>query len=299
MKHFKRVYLEITNVCNLSCSFCPKTERSSSFLEDEEFNFILKEVKPYTDYLYFHLMGEPLLHPQLKEYLKLAGEMGFQVNLTTNGTLLYKNIDLIAMPALRQVNISLSSYEANDQTAALEEYLDGILKFAVEAQKRGKPIISLRLWNQDNELLGINGQNQRNAEIIHKLVKGLHLSDGFDEKHGNKVGVKLGDGIYLNFGEKFTWPGQGGEAIMEEEKLFCYGLRDHIGILVDGTVVPCCLDSEGSLALGNLFDHPLSMILDSNRANKIHNGFSSRTGVEQLCKTCGYARRFQTGTVNK
>ena len=108
MKRFKRVYIEITNVCNLSCNFCPKTMRKAHSMDVDSFKKILDQVKPYTDYLYLHLKGEPLLHPNLPEFLDLCAEREFKVNITTNGTLLRKMKDkIIKKPSIRQINISL------------------------------------------------------------------------------------------------------------------------------------------------------------------------------------------------
>ena len=124
MKKYKRVYIEITNVCNLSCSFCPLTKRAKSFLDEEKFVHILNEVSPYTDYIYLHLMGEPLLNPGLEVFLEEAYKKGVKVNITTNGTLLKKNKEiLLNSKSLRQVNISLHSFEANDSKITFENIL--------------------------------------------------------------------------------------------------------------------------------------------------------------------------------
>ncbi|HEY5525058.1 MAG TPA: radical SAM protein, partial [Clostridium sp.] len=133
MKKYKKIYIEITNVCNLSCSFCPKTERKSKFLSVDEFKTVLKEIKPYTKYIYFHLMGEPLLNPNLEEFLRLAYEEDFKVNITTNGTLLRSVKDiLLRSKALRQINISLHSFEANNKEVSFQEYFDEVLGFIKE-----------------------------------------------------------------------------------------------------------------------------------------------------------------------
>ena len=107
MKRFKKVYIEITNVCNLSCNFCPKTKRESGFLSVDKFKKVINEVKEYTDHVYFHLMGEPLLNKDLAEFLDICAENNLKVNITTNGTLLNKQKDvLLNAKSLRQVNIS-------------------------------------------------------------------------------------------------------------------------------------------------------------------------------------------------
>lgn len=284
MKKFKKVYIEITNVCNLSCSFCPKTRREYKYLSVDEFNHTLEEVKAYTDYIYFHLMGEPLLNPNLEKFLDLAYENNLKVNITTNGTLLPKVKDiLINSKALRQVNISLHSFEANDNMN-FYEYINNVLEFCNESSC----IKSLRLWNLDS--YNLRGDNRLNEDIISILKNNFNYEGDLKAELDMKKGLKIGNKVYLNSAEKFQWPNMDIDVISEDG--FCYGIRDHIGILVDGTVVPCCLDGEGNIPLGNIHKNKLEEILNSERANVIYNGFSNRKRVEELCKRCGYSQRF-------
>ncbi|MDO4536053.1 MAG: radical SAM/SPASM domain-containing protein [Clostridium perfringens] len=289
MKRFKKVYIEITNVCNLSCNFCPKTKRKLKFMNREEFSHIIKEVKPYTDYIYFHLMGEPTLNENIEYFLEESYKNNLKVNITTNGTLLSKVSDkLINKKALRQINISLHSFEANEKTVELEEYINSVTDFINNATENGHIICSIRLWNMDNE--DLKGANGLNNDILKMLEKNLDLDFSLGEKLQEKKGIKIKDKVYLNMAEKFQWPDT--DRVTLGEEVFCYGLRNQIGILVDGTVVPCCLDSEGNINLGNIFEEPFKDILECERAKNIFEGFSSRKAVEDLCKKCGYATRF-------
>lgn len=286
MKRFKKIYAEITNVCNLSCSFCAKTVREPRFMKVEEFSFLLNEVKPYTDYLYLHLMGEPLLHPKLKELLGLCEKNGIKVNITTNGVLVSRVKDiLVNSPALRKVAFSIHSFEANNCNGVLESYIREICAFINEA-KDTRLICELRLWNGDSE--SRSGENALNEAVLNLFARELAIQIPTGENLQGSI--KLRERLFLNFAEIFDWPDH--ERPDTEESVFCYGLRDHIGILADGTVVPCCLDHNGSLALGNLLTTPLAEILSSERARKIYDGFSSRKAAEPLCSRCGYARRF-------
>lgn len=290
MRKFKKVYIEITNVCNLSCDFCPKTSRKYKFMNREEFNYIINEIKPYTDHVYFHLMGEPLLNENIEGFFEECYKNGLMVNLTTNGTLLNKNLEkLINAKALRQVNISLHSFEANESNIELYEYINRVTDFINEARKKSDIICAIRLWNMDNEEL--KGANKLNLEILNLLEKNLNLDFSLAEKLQETHKIKLKDKVYLNMAEKFNWPDISINSIGEE--VFCHGLRNQIGILVDGTVVPCCLDSEGTIKLGNVFKEPFISILEGERASNIYNGFSRRVAVEDLCKRCGYATRFK------
>lgn len=288
MKKFKKVYIEITNLCNLSCDFCPQTKRTPEFMKFETFNKILEQIKPHTEHIYFHLKGEPLLHPEIDKFLDLSCEKGIKVNITTNGTLIKKIKDKLMMkPALRQINFSLHSFDGNEESVNKGNYINNIIEFIKETD--GNILTSLRLWNldKDNE---INLKQKRNKCILEIIEKEFNLSYKIEEKISPGRGIKLDDGIYLNQDYEFEWPDL--EANEDDGVGFCYALRSQIGILVDGTVVPCCLDGEGVINLGNINKTDFSEIIESERANNIFNGFSRRMAVEELCRKCGYRKRF-------
>ena len=274
----KKAYLEITNICNLSCSFCPGTRREKRMLTREEFSLLASRLRPHVEYLYFHLMGEPLLHPLLGDFLMIAGELAFKVMITTNGTLLdVKGDTLCRSPALLKTNISLQSFEAN-AGGKLTDYLDKCIAYAEKTNAAGKRC-EFRLWNR-------NGLEKLNPEIE------ARLSEAFPKPwKKSREGWELREKLWLEPGDHFEWPDL--HAADRGERCFCYGLRDQIGVLCDGTVVPCCLDHEGDIALGNLFTQELDEILDSPRARAIREGFSERRALEPLCRSCGYARRFR------
>lgn len=273
---FRKIYVEISNLCNLSCAFCPGTKRSPGRMTPEDFAKLLPKLRPYTDFLYFHIMGEPLCHPHLAEFLEMARD--FRVILTTNGTLLARQQEmLLSAPALYKINISLHAFEVNDLAVPFEEYLADCFGFGKAAE--GKKLVVYRLWNR-------GGADAKNDEILSAMQ--AHFPKPWKEE---PRGTRIGDRVYLEYGEKFDWPDLG--APEGSKAMFCYGLRDQLGVLWDGTVVPCCLDHEGDLALGNLFRQDMEEILQSPRAKAIYEGFSRKEAVEELCRRCGYARKFQ------
>ena len=277
MKRFNKVYLEISNLCNLRCAFCPGTKRAPHRMTEEEFSALLPKIRPFSDFLYFHLMGEPLCHPLLGRFLELAGQAGFKVILTTNGTLLPKMQEvLLSAPALHKVNISLHAFEANDLAVPFSEYLRGCFAFGRAAE--GKCIVSYRLWNG-------GGADELNGQILDTMAE-YFPRPWAEERRGPRLGQK----IYLEYGDKFDWPDL--SAADNGERVFCYGLRDQIGVLCDGTVVPCCLDHEGDLNLGNLHETTMEEILETPRARAIYEGFQKGKAAEELCRKCGYATRF-------
>ncbi len=277
MKRFPKIYLEISNICNLKCHFCPGTKRVPLIMNRENFALVLEKLSTYTDYLYFHLMGEPLCHPNLNDFLQLAENKGFKVIITTNGTLLKKQKEVLLNAAsLYKVVISLHAFEANELSLPFTDYLHECFSFGKEMN--GNKLVIYRLWNH-------GGEDKLNAEILSVMESYFPKPWNIDRR-----GHKLSERVYVEYGEKFDWPDLSGEA--GSENLFCYALRDQIGVLCDGTVVPCCLDHDGELALGNLFDQELDEILKSPRAKAIYDGFSERHAVEELCRRCGYARRY-------
>jgi radical SAM protein with 4Fe4S-binding SPASM domain len=277
MKRFGEIYVEISNICNLKCSFCPGTTRAPKRMNKEEFKIVLTKIKPYTDFICFHLLGEPLCHPDFEAFLKIAEEMRFMVKIVTNGTLLSKNKDvLLNSKSHYRTYISLHSFEANDNNISFEKYLNDCFEYAKAAE--GKKLVILRLWNN-------GGKDNLNDEILSKL-ENYFPKPWVEESNGMNIGNK----IHVEYGDKFDWPTL--ESDDTNEKIFCYGLRTQIGVLADGTVVPCCLDNNGTINLGNIFETDLEEIINSERAQKIYNGFSNRNACEELCKRCSYVRKF-------
>ncbi len=273
----KKAYLEITNECNLACSFCHGTKRPTRYMSVSEFRHAATELRPHTEYLYFHIMGEPLLHPDLSEFFEIAYELGFKVILTTNGSLLNEKKHLLtsAQP-LHKVSISLHSYEANVWNISLEEYLDGCISFCKEASECGI-ICVLRLWN-------VGGEESLNTQIIEYTKE--KLGENWIK---TRSGYKISERIYLEWGELFEWPDL--DADFCSERHSCYGLRDQIGVLCDGRVVPCCLDSDGVITLGNIFEESLTDILASRRAVALRSSFENRRITEPLCQRCDFATK--------
>jgi radical SAM protein with 4Fe4S-binding SPASM domain len=289
LKTFKKVYVEITSVCNLACSFCPPTSRKANIIKLDAFNHILDQIKPHTDYIYLHVKGEPLLHSRIDELLDASHAKGFKVNITTNGTLIKKNREkLLGKPALRQMNFSLHSFDGHEGSTNREEYLSNILSFAREAAEHNV-IISFRLWNLQRDQ-ATTVEKRRNRETLEMLEKEFNLDYKIEEKVVPGSGVKVANRIYLNQDHEFQWPSL--QAPEDDGKGFCHALRSQAAILVDGTVVPCCLDGEGVINLGNINNTSFSEIVEGERANNLYDGFSRREAVEEMCRKCGYRKKF-------
>ena len=275
----EKIYLEITNVCNLDCSFCHKTNRAKKFMSCEEFDILLSKIEGKSRYLFFHLMGEPTLHPHLCDFILKAREKGFLPAITTNGSILREKGEALLSALPYKISISLHAPEANAAFSD-EWYLQSCIDFAKAAAEKGC-FVALRLWN-----LGSGADNSQILDFLHSTF----TEEWQDIRGGSSQ--RLASRIFLEWGERFDWPDPSCLECAPDSDLFCYGLRDQIGILADGTVVPCCLDADANIILGNLFTSEFEEIISSPRARAIYDGFSKRRAVESLCRKCGYARRF-------
>lgn len=274
---YSQVYVEITNICNMNCSFCHGHSRAPRQMTEGEYARVLEQLSGKTQYIYHHLMGEPLTHPLLPRFIQMARQADFRPMLTTNGTLLDTRGEPLLDKGLHKVNISLHSFEG-DRPDFHRQYIEKIAAFSEKANQAGT-IISLRLWNNGFD----NGKNQITLSLLQEQLPGQWSE--------NTRGYRIRDRLFLEWGDRFDWPDL--NAPNYGNQVSCYGLRHQFGILSDGTVVPCCLDSEGSIALGNVFREDLADILSSPRAKAIADGFRCRTATEELCRRCGYAQRFQ------
>lgn len=283
-KQFAKIYTEITNVCNLNCSFCHGTSREKGFISPADFELFARKIAPFTDHVYLHVMGEPLLHPHLAEIIDIAHNDGLKASITTNGTLLKKRLPLLLEKAdkLYKISISLHSFEANSGVD-INSYLDTCIASAKALGEAG--VISvLRLWNLDG-ISTAAPQNQKNGDILNRLKE--YFPDDWQE---NRSGQKIGKNVYLEWGERFDWPDM--NATDYGKHGFCYAMKDHIAVLFDGRVIPCCLDADGIMELGNIKEQSLDEILAGEKARLIAHGLTNNTLVHPLCRHCGFARKF-------
>ena len=264
----KKVYIEITNTCNLNCDFCIQNKKIKSFMSEESFRQVLSKLKGYTKYLYFHILGEPLLHPKVINFINIAYEEGFFVNITTNGYLIKK---LDGVNNLRQLNISLHSYDER-YNVLLEKYMESIFNVVDNLENT---YISYRLW--------VN--SEYTDKILFMLNQHYNKNIKLDDINNN---ITLKDNVFISQFHEFIWPDLDNDYYSKEGT--CYALRDHIGILVDGTIVPCCLDTKGNIALGNIFHDNIDAILNSDRVLNMKDGFINHKKCEELCRHCSFIK---------
>ena len=280
----ERAYVEIGNICNLTCSFCHGTKRAKRQMSIEEFTLALERLRGRVKYLYLHVMGEPLLHPYLDSFLDIANSFGFRVCITTNGTLLGRSRDMLLRhtDVLHKVSVSLHAPEGSGIEDRLYSYIDEVCSACKSLSEAGVYSV-LRLWNADStDAVGKNDCNALIEELLHSRFK--------EEWQSRRRGYRLARNIFLEYDGVFVWPAD--SEAEPRECGFCHGLTQQIGILADGSVVPCCLDAEGDMTLGNIFESSLEEILTSPRAAAMRSGLAKGVFTEPLCRSCTYSRRF-------
>lgn len=275
---FKRIYIEITNQCNLTCDFCATSNRPKRTMSVDEFNRICEQIRFFADFIYLHVQGEPLLHPQLDEILQIANNYDLKVQLVTNGTLIEKRFDLLLdSPAIRQISISLQSMQT---IGYLEDPLkrEMLLNQLSELAKLGK-IVQVRLWNYDEQVF---------TDGINKclLFFGIRFEELMIEKKRYLTNHK---NIYFSLDKPFKWPSDPGDITSLGS---CQGANTMLAILSDGTLVPCCLDHQGAIELGNVLETPFASLIEGNRLLSIQRGFKQNKIVESFCQRCQYRHRF-------
>ena len=274
---FKKVYIEITNACNLNCSFCIKDNRIKKSMSVYEFENILKKIDSYTDYIYLHVKGETLIHNNLDEILSLTSKYNKYVNITTNGVFLKDKVDILKKyKNIRQINISLHS--ENNKTNYIEDIME-----AVDNLKN--IFIVYRFWTlKDNKL------DTKMLECLDKIKEKYFITDEVYNIIIKGNNVKINNNIYINKDKEFEWPSLSNDYY--NERGFCYGLKNQIGILVDGTITVCCLDSFGVSNLGNIFVDDIETIMNSEKVKNIIKGFNDRKVYLDICRHCSYKERF-------
>lgn len=268
-KPFRRAFIEITNRCNLSCAFCAPSSRSGEEMTVELFESSAAQAAALAEVVSLHLLGEPLTHSRFPEILRACSRRGLKVNLVTNGLLLdsYPR-ELFAEPCLSQLSVSLHALSCLPE-AERGPALARLAAFAA-ARPAGLTVgFRLRAAEKDS--------------FYESVLDGLLAAFGAEAQPGARY-VRLAEGVFLNFGGLFAWPGAAGAA----RKKGCLGLRHNFGILSDGRVVPCCADHDGALALGSVKERPLEEILGSPAAAVLREGLVSGE-LPGHCASCGFS----------
>ncbi|WP_266095111.1 radical SAM/SPASM domain-containing protein [Aliarcobacter cibarius] len=281
--------MELTNICNLKCTFCPPKLMPNKIMDLDTFDRLNFELKNFTNELAYHIVGDPLVLTNLEEYLNISLKQGLKVNITTTANNInVKHYKALLNPAIKQINFSLNSYNANSHKKSFEEYLNPILDFVKFAQEnKHEYFINFRIWNLDNEKTAFDFNSKTFDKLNSFFDSKLNINEIYETKPKN---IRVDRKIFINFDEYFSWPSLKNEVV--SLKGFCYGLSSHFGILANGTVVPCCLDLDANINLGNIHEFSIKEILESPKAKQMIQGFKNNILIEELCQKCEYRKRF-------
>jgi len=286
--NFYRVYIELTNVCGLSCSFCPTKALPDKEMDLIFFESIIAQVKYYTKEIACHVVGDPLTQSNLHEYLDILHKYGLKAMLTTSGYFLKKHsYNTLFHPCVKQINISLNSFNKNDTSLTFEQYITPVLDLCqAKLDRKENLFINLRIWNLDE----IMSERAFNARLFEKLSTAFNVSLSLDTMDKDRPkSIRLASKILVHFDNYFQWPSLTNKNYGDGT---CQGLQSHIAILASGKVVPCCLDCDGIIELGDLHESSLDEILGTFRSTNIIQGFKEGKAVEELCQKCSYKERF-------
>ncbi|WP_226896486.1 radical SAM/SPASM domain-containing protein [Poseidonibacter ostreae] len=289
IKKFRKVHIEITNICNLKCTFCPPKIKPNGVMSLEDFDDINKQLKPYTKELAYHIVGDPLVLRNLNEYLDISLKHDLKVNITTTANKISSNdYNALMNKTIKQINFSINSYNANSHKKSLDEYLNPILDFVKYAQEKSHEyFINFRIWNLDES----KSAREFNTQVFKKVNEYFNTDINIDDVYTQRPkNIRIAKKLFFNFDEYFNWPSLENDFV--SDKGFCYGLDSHFGILTSGEVVPCCLDQNACINLGNTNTSQLKDILSSTRVKTIQDGFKVGKVVEELCQKCEYRTRF-------
>jgi len=266
----KKIYIEITNRCNLNCSFCIHNKRPFKDLLFDEYKMIIDRIKEHTKEIYLHVLGEPLLHNDINSFIDYAYNNGLKVNITTNGYLINR---INENKRIHRLNISMHSYDEKNGLL-LDSYLDNI--FNTIDNIRDNTFVSLRLWVN-------NKYTDYMLDYINKRYR-CHIKNIHDD-----MKEKITNNLIIDTNHEFIWPNLSNHYYCLVGT--CRGLIDHIGILSDGTIIPCCLDSEGVINLGNIYDDHLEDIYNKQLVKDMIKGFKNNQKIHELCKHCYFLKR--------
>ncbi len=256
----------------------------------ELFDRLNSEVKEFTNELAYHIVGDPLVLTNLNDYLEISKKHNLKVNITTTANnISQKHYKALENSTIKQINFSLNSYNANSHKKTLEEYLNPIFDFVKYAQNiKHEYFINFRIWNLDDE----KSAKEFNEKVFNLLEKNFDIELDLDKIYKEKPkNIRVDRKLFINFDEYFVWPSLKNDFVSKTG--FCYGLSSHFGILANGVVVPCCLDLDANINLGNVHENSLKEILNSPRAKNMIKGFQNNILEEELCQKCEYRTRFE------
>ncbi|MCQ2916883.1 Molybdenum cofactor biosynthesis enzyme /related Fe-S oxidoreductase [Helicobacter pylori] len=278
-KLFKKIYIELSDICGLQCSFCPNPKNIRGVMPLELFEKICKEAAPLTPIITLHVLGDPCKLKNLNRYLSTAKRFSLKVDLVTSGVYLC-DFETLLQDAIYQISISLDAGLDNHNKLNQHRYIQKILEFCrYKFEKNSEVFLNLRI--QDSTL-------EKYQNLIKPFLESFECVSL--ETLKSQGHARLFKKSFLNIQKTFKWPNLNApNPLNQESKIpYCYGLIKQIAILSNGVVVPCCMDTQAHINLGDLNHMPLKDILKSQKAMAIKTHFLKGEALELLCQNCSY-----------
>ncbi|MGD1904930.1 MAG: radical SAM/SPASM domain-containing protein [Leptolyngbyaceae cyanobacterium] len=317
----ERLHIEVTNVCNFKCEFCPDAimERRRGHMDVALLERLLTEVADHqlANIVTFHLMGEPLIYPHVFEGIAMAVERGLKLHLTTNGSTFHLRPDHIeALVASQIPKVTISLQTPDPQTFTLrgapprlepEAYFDGITQYVranLQAAESPTRIHIKFLDTTPHPFLVphkpmhiVEGKAAMREELMRwaeRLLSGLDDAPDAQaveraiarHKPGRWQLIPLHPKLVLETFPLDSWGNVESSQVTPAHFGYCNGVSGQAGVLYDGTVVPCCKDYEGQIPLGNAQDIPLRDILAGPSACGLKKGFDRLKVNHPVCQRC-------------
>ncbi|MGL2624995.1 radical SAM/SPASM domain-containing protein [Helicobacter pylori] len=278
-KPFKKIYIELSDICGLQCGFCPNPKNIRGVMPLELFEKVCKEAAPLTPIITLHVLGDPCKLKNLNRYLNAAKRFSLKVDLVTSGVYLH-NFETLLQDAIYQISISLDAGLDNHNKLNQHRYIQKILEFCrYKFEKNSEVFLNLRI--QDGTL-------EKHQNLIKPFLESFECVSLENLKSQGRV--RLFKKSFLNIQKTFKWPDLNApNPLNQESKIpYCYGLIKQIAILSNGVVVPCCMDTQAHINLGDLNHTPLKDVLNSQKAMAIKTHFLKGEALEPLCQNCSY-----------
>jgi radical SAM protein with 4Fe4S-binding SPASM domain len=312
---FDRVFIEVTSQCNFDCSFCTNSlmQRKPGFMPFTTFKRIINEITKngITNSILFHIMGDPLLHPDLMTFLRYSVEHVKKQQLVTNGSL-FTEATVKECYETQLTNLDISYFtpnstlfkSRNSKHITFQQYHQTIQNI-VATKFKHRFDTHLRLFYPNINLKSFNWKGipfeplnkQVIPTIVHKwstFITALGIQPN-EIKHNEikkwnmnkRNSIFITDDFEIVFKQFHNWHNSLQQVIQSPiGKCSIVLNHEQLGILWNGDVVLCCGDYEGHTRFGNINKKSLTEILNSEQYHRIVNSFSKGITPFTTCKKC-------------
>lgn len=308
------VSIEPSSVCNLACPQCPVGEgdisRGNNYLSLEEYSSLLGEIAPTTTLLSLYFQGEPIMHKQFTDFIKLASEQGIYTQTSTNGQLLSTEICRgLVQAGLDRIIVSVDgldqeSYEEYRKGGNFEKVKEGIRNLVNTRKELGSkaPLVILQFLvfkHNEHQLpevkemadqLGADRHWIKTAQIEYPETAGQWIPEtpGYARYEKNSRsstdGKDKGKSTLENNAES---PDKEGEWKLKGKQMNrCKRLWQTTVVCSDGLIVPCCFDKRAQYPMGKSGTTGLAIAWKSKKYQDFRKQVLRDRKSIDICRNC-------------